>query len=139
MDKTVRKPRIRGGNDLEEQNITLENPSDINQPPPDQQPVDAAPPEGASEWLELEKFSKSAENVRGMVVFSDGLRKILKTIERLSPFRQTVLIEGESGTGNRIDRARAPHLQNRAPRPFRHLQLFQPGRFAGRITNCSVT
>lgn len=43
-----------------------------------------------------------------MVVASEELRKVLKTITRLSPYRQTVLIEGESGTGKDLI-ARALH------------------------------
>src|ERR1022692_3858943 len=83
---------------------TLENPSANNQSPLDE----ASRGDGASEWIALEKLSQSIERVGGMVVCSDGLRKIIKTIERLSPFRQTVLIEGESGTGKELI-ARALH------------------------------
>jgi len=89
---------------------TLENPSANNQSPLDE----ASRGDGASEWIALEKLSQSIERVGGMVVCSDGLRKIIKTIERLSPFRQTVLIEGESGTGKELI-ARALHSSKPAP------------------------
>ena len=51
------------------------------------------------EWIALERLSANTENIGGMLVCSGAMRKIIKTITRLSPFRQTVLIEGESGTG----------------------------------------
>ena len=97
----------------EGRSITLENPSAINQPSIG---IDAPVlnGDGASEWIALEKLSESVERVGGMVVCSDGLKKIIKTIERLSPFRQTVLIEGESGTGKELI-ARALHSSKTAP------------------------
>ena len=89
----------------------MENPSTNNQ-----SLIDAAAAQGM-EWIELEKLSESIEQVGGMVVCSDGLRKILRTIERLSPFRQTVLVEGESGTGKELI-ARALHNSKTIPGPF---------------------
>jgi DNA-binding NtrC family response regulator len=66
----------------------------------------------------LEKLSAQAENVGDMVVVSEELRKVLKTITRLGPYRQTVLIEGESGTGKDLI-ARALHNFGGAPNgPF---------------------
>jgi len=78
----------------------------------DQPPIGAASLDGV-EWIALEKLSQSVERVGGMVVCSDPLRKIIKTIERLSPFRQSVLIEGESGTGKELI-ARALHSSKTA-------------------------
>jgi len=53
-----------------------------------------------------------------MVVASEELRKVLKTITKLSPYRQTVLIEGESGTGKDLI-ARALHNFGTVPNgPF---------------------
>ncbi len=66
----------------------------------------------------MEKLSDRAENVGGMVVASEDLRKILKTITRFGPYRQTVLIEGESGTGKDLI-ARALHNFSTEPNgPF---------------------
>ena len=70
------------------------------------------------EWVAVEKLSERTENVGDMVVASEELRKVLKTITRLSPYRQTVLIEGESGTGKDLI-ARALHNFSGAPNgPF---------------------
>ena len=56
----------------------------------------------------MQRLSERTENVGDMVVASEELRKVLKTITKLSPYRQTVLIEGESGTGKDLI-ARALH------------------------------
>ena len=78
--------------------------------------TDPDPP--VSEWVAVEKLSERAENVGGMVVASEELRKILKTITRFGPYRQTVLIEGESGTGKDLI-ARALHNFSSEPNgPF---------------------
>jgi len=94
----------------------LENPAVNNQPPiaVDAAGAHEADATDATEWIALEKLSESVERVGGMVVCSDGLKKIIKTIERLSPFRQTVLIEGESGTGKELI-ARTLHTSKPAP------------------------
>jgi DNA-binding NtrC family response regulator len=60
------------------------------------------------EWLTVHRLSERTENVGEMVVASEELRKVLKTITKLSPYRQTVLVEGESGTGKDLI-ARALH------------------------------
>jgi two-component system, NtrC family, response regulator AtoC len=53
-----------------------------------------------------------------MVVRSAQVRKLLKTIARLSPYKSTVLIHGESGTGKELV-ARALHTLGAAPNgPF---------------------
>jgi DNA-binding NtrC family response regulator len=66
-------------------------------------------PEGRSEeWVAVQRLSECTENIGDMVVVSEELRKVLKTITKLSPYRQTVLIEGESGTGKDLI-ARALH------------------------------
>jgi len=71
-----------------------------------------------SEWVPVQKLSERTENIGDMVVASEELRKVLKTITRLSPYRQTVLIEGESGTGKDLI-ARALHNFSAAPHgPF---------------------
>src|SRR5208337_249667 len=74
----------------------------------------AAPTEIAREWLSLEHLAHGSERVGGMVVRSAQVRKILKTISRLSPHKSGVLIHGESGTGKDLV-ARALHTQGSAP------------------------
>jgi transcriptional regulator with GAF, ATPase, and Fis domain len=72
---------------------------------PDQ--VAAVQPE-SSETVALERLAHGSERLGGMVVRSAQVRKVLKTVSRLSPFKSTVLISGESGTGKELV-ARALH------------------------------
>ena len=70
------------------------------------------------EWVPVQKLSEQTESVGDMVVVSEELRKVLKTITKFGPYRQTVLIEGESGTGKDLI-ARALHNFSTAPHgPF---------------------
>jgi DNA-binding NtrC family response regulator len=70
------------------------------------------------EWLNLEKLGQGSERVGGMVVRSAQVRKVLRSIARLSPHRATVLIHGESGTGKELV-ARALHTLGPSPNaPF---------------------
>src|SRR5580692_5933622 len=72
------------------------------------------PVSDACEWLDLEHLALGSERVGGMVVRSAQVRKVLKTISRLSPYKATVLIHGESGTGKELV-ARALHSLGSAP------------------------
>src|SRR5271167_74999 len=72
------------------------------------------PVSDACEWLSLEHLALGSERVGGMVVRSAQVRKVLKTISRLSPYKATVLIHGESGTGKELV-ARALHSLGSAP------------------------
>ncbi len=69
----------------------------------------AEPAAAACEWLSLEHLAHGSERVGGMVVRSAQVRRVLKTISRLSPYKATVLIHGESGTGKELV-ARALHM-----------------------------
>src|SRR3984885_15446707 len=62
----------------------------------------AEPAGAACEWLSLEHLAHGSERIGGMVVRSAQVRKVLKTISRLSPYKATVLIHGESGTGKEL-------------------------------------
>jgi DNA-binding NtrC family response regulator len=73
-----------------------------------------APTDAACEWFSLEHLAHGSERVGGMVVRSAQVRKVLKTISRLSPYKATVLIHGESGTGKELV-ARALHTLGSAP------------------------
>jgi DNA-binding NtrC family response regulator len=73
---------------------------------------------GASDSISLERLGQGSERVGGMVVRSAQVRKVLKTVARLSPYKATVLIHGESGTGKELV-ARALHTLGPAPNgPF---------------------
>src|ERR1700723_1178014 len=72
------------------------------------------PAAAACEWISLEHLALGSERVGGMVVRSAQVRKVLKTISRLSPYKATVLIHGESGTGKELV-ARALHTLGPAP------------------------
>jgi transcriptional regulator with GAF, ATPase, and Fis domain len=70
------------------------------------------------EWIELGQLLEGCEDVSGMVVQSALMRKVLKTIARLGPYKATVLIYGESGTGKELV-ARALHTLGPVPKgPF---------------------
>ncbi len=78
----------------------------------------AVAPQPAGEWIPIEKLSEGAEHIGGMLVRSEEMRTIVKTLKRLGPHQQTVLIEGESGTGKELI-AWALHSFGTAPdRPF---------------------
>src|ERR1700723_2874127 len=60
----------------------------------------------------------SADRLGGMVVRSAQVRKVLKSVSQLSPYKATVLISGESGTGKELI-ARALHTLGPVPNgPF---------------------
>jgi two-component system, NtrC family, response regulator AtoC len=75
---------------------------------------ETAPQANPGEWIAVQTLSEQSENIAGMVVASEELRQVLKTITKLGPYRQTVLIEGESGTGKDLI-ARALHNLGSAP------------------------
>jgi two-component system response regulator AtoC len=75
-------------------------------------------PPQPGEWVSIERLSEGAEHIGGMVVRSEEMLTIVKTLKRLGPHTQTVLIEGESGTGKELI-AWALHSFGIAPdRPF---------------------
>jgi DNA-binding NtrC family response regulator len=70
------------------------------------------------EWVPIQSLSEQSESIGEMVVVSEELRKVFKTITKFGPYRQTVLVEGESGTGKDLI-ARALHKFSGAPNgPF---------------------
>jgi transcriptional regulator with GAF, ATPase, and Fis domain len=70
------------------------------------------------EWVPLEVLTAGIENIGGMVVRSGAMRKVLRTIARLGPYKATVLVHGESGTGKELV-ARALHTLGPVPKgPF---------------------
>jgi len=90
------------------------------QPPSGAQPSPAvaANGDGASEMVPLNQLVHSADRLGGMVVRSAQVRKVLKSVSQLSPYKATVLISGESGTGKELV-ARALHTLGPVPNgPF---------------------
>jgi transcriptional regulator with GAF, ATPase, and Fis domain len=78
----------------------------------------AQPVARAEESVAIEVFAEGAENLGGMVVRSEAMRRVLKTITRLGPYKATVLVHGESGTGKELV-ARALHTLGPVPKgPF---------------------
>jgi len=72
----------------------------------------------ADERVPLAHLVHSADRLGGMVVRSAQVRKVLKSVSQLSPYKATVLISGESGTGKELV-ARALHTLGPVPNgPF---------------------
>ena len=70
------------------------------------------------EWLDVQALAIDCEEVGGMVVRSAGMRQVLKMVQRLGPYKASVLIHGESGTGKELV-ARALHTLGPVPKgPF---------------------
>jgi len=70
------------------------------------------------EWLDLDRLGSGCSYVAGIVVRSAHMREVARTIARLGPYKSTVLIQGDSGTGKEVV-ARALHLAGTAPKgPF---------------------
>ena len=90
------------------------------QPPAESQAASAigANADGADEMVSLGHLVHSADRLGGMVVRSAQVRKVLKSVSQLSPYKATVLISGESGTGKELV-ARALHTLGPVPNgPF---------------------
>jgi DNA-binding NtrC family response regulator len=72
----------------------------------------------SGEWVEIERLTEGVENLGGMVVRSEPMRRVVRTIARLGPYKATVLVYGESGTGKELV-ARALHTLGPVPKgPF---------------------
>ena len=68
--------------------------------------------------VSLSHLVHSVDRLGGMVVRSAQVRKVLKSVSQLSPYKATVLISGESGTGKELI-ARALHTLGPVPNgPF---------------------
>src|ERR1700678_1365086 len=70
---------------------------------------------GVGEWLDVQLPALDSEEVGGMVVRSANMRRVLKMVQRLGPYKASVLIHGESGTGKELV-ARALHTLGPVPK-----------------------
>ncbi len=74
--------------------------------------------DAASEMVPLGHLVNSADRIGAMVVRSAQVRKVLKSVSQLSPYKATVLVSGESGTGKELI-ARSLHALGPVPNgPF---------------------
>ncbi len=74
--------------------------------------------ENAGELLDVQALAIDCEEVGGMVVRSANMRRVMKMVQRLGPYKASVLIHGESGTGKEL-MARALHTLGPVPKgPF---------------------
>ena len=105
-----------------EENNTVQHP-DTRSPIADNSASNAAPGENSAnghanehdnEMIGFDRLALGSERLGGMVVRSAQVRKVLKTISLLSPYKATVLISGESGTGKELV-ARALHTLGPVP------------------------
>jgi transcriptional regulator with GAF, ATPase, and Fis domain len=72
----------------------------------------------AGDWLPVSGLTDEVPQLGGMIIKSAKLQRVAKTIRRLGPYKSTVLIQGESGTGKDLV-ARALHeCGSRAGGPF---------------------
>jgi transcriptional regulator with GAF, ATPase, and Fis domain len=62
----------------------------------------------AGDWLQVSGLTKEVPQLGGMIIKSAKLQRVANTIQRLAPYKSTVLIQGESGTGKDLV-ARALH------------------------------
>src|SRR3981081_2301726 len=62
------------------------------------------------EWVSLSDSLFGDDDVGGMVVKSVNMRRVLKTIQRLGPYKGSVLIPGESGPGQEVGGGGVPTL-----------------------------
>src|SRR5437899_3304599 len=62
----------------------------------------------AGDWLPVSELTSELPQLGGMIIKSAKLQRVAKTIRRLGPYKSTVLIHGESGTGKDLV-ARALH------------------------------
>jgi len=70
------------------------------------------------EWIGLENLGQASAEMGGMVGRSELIRSVFSAIERLGPYKATVLIQGQSGTGKELV-ARALHSLGPCPQgPF---------------------
>ena len=59
-------------------------------------------PDVESHWLNLKTLARGSEEMAGMVGRSGLIRGMFSAVERLGPYKATVLIQGESGTGKEL-------------------------------------
>lgn len=74
--------------------------------------------ENAQLRAQLREFTEDSDQLGDMLIHSDGMRRVAVTVRKVSPFKTTVLVLGESGVGKELV-SRAIHRHSeRADGPF---------------------
>jgi transcriptional regulator with GAF, ATPase, and Fis domain len=69
-------------------------------------------------WISIAELTGGSEQVAGMLVESEPVRKVMASIARIAPYKTAVLVQGESGVGKELI-SRAIHQQGPVPNgPF---------------------
>lgn len=74
-----------------------------------------------TQWVDIDEVNRASIELNrdrpGMIVRSEAMRQLMQTVERLGPYKATVLVHGESGTGKELV-ARALHTLGPMSGPF---------------------
>ena len=84
-----------------------------------------------SEWISLAQLAGVDRQVNGMLICSAAMGKVMVAIARIAPYKTTVLIHGETGTGKDSDLSRHPSAGTFSERTVRNIQLLEFGRHLG--------
>jgi transcriptional regulator with GAF, ATPase, and Fis domain len=87
------------------------------------------------EWVSIDSLAAGAENFAGMIVQSGLMRQLVTLINRLAPYKGTVLIQGESGTGKELV---AHALHRLGPLPKGPFVIFNCSNLVGSLAEAQL-